>query len=151
MEQYNADEWNELSIADHCQKMIELLTMHLNSEYSDMSLINQAVSGSDNKALRWFNQFKNDPQNKSLLARAVLCFGDISVDAGNTNYLDDWHPKYYLYEWDYIKTTESFSLYCNYVIRENPAGLSSVIQNNLKNRQLQSDAYRYVFVKYPEI
>jgi hypothetical protein len=152
MEEYNPDEWSESSIADHKEKMIELLTRDLTSEYGNLFSSNANISVADNKAWRWFNQFKNDPQNKALLARAIFCFGEIANDAGNTNYLDAWHPKYYLYDWDKIKTSEAFRLFCDFVERENPSSLSSVIQFNLdKNKELQKEPYSYVFVKHPEI
>ena len=152
MMEYNANDWDEKSIADHQQKMIELLTAKMDSEFGETTTLKQANATLENNAWRWFNQFKNDPQNKSLLARAILCFGEIAVETGNTNYLNGYYPKYHLYDWDYIKTNEAFGLFCNYIEKENPLGLSSIIQYNLeKNKQLQNDPYRYVFVKHPEI
>ncbi|MBK9557857.1 MAG: DUF262 domain-containing protein [Bacteroidetes bacterium] len=152
MEEYNADEWDESSIAEHEAKMIELLTTDLTSDYSSIISSNKDGSVADNKAWRWFNQYKNDEQNNALLARAILCFGEIELEIGSTNYLNEWHPKYFLYDWDYIKTTDAFNLFCDYVGMQNPSGLSNVIQDNLKkNRQLQNDNYRYTFVKHPEI
>jgi len=121
MEEYNPDEWSESSIADHKEKMIELLTRDLTSEYGNLFSSNANISVADNKAWRWFNQFKNDPQNKALLARAIFCFGEIANDAGNTNYLDAWHPKYYLYDWDKIKTSEAFRLFCDVSTRRTPS------------------------------
>ena len=100
MEEYNADDWDEKSIADHQQKMIELLTAQMDSEFGETTSLKQTKSILENKAWRWFNQFKNDPQNKSLLARALLCFGEIEVESGGTTYLDGWHPKFYLYDWE---------------------------------------------------
>lgn len=151
MEEYNADDWDEESIADHQQKMIQLITTQMNSDFGKVTPLNQAIV-TDKKAWRWFNQYKNDTQNRSLLARAILCFGEIAVETGSSSYLDEWHPKFFLYDWDVIKASEAFTLFCNYVERENPSGLSSIIQYNLeKNKQLQNDPYRFVFVKHPEI
>lgn len=150
MEKYNPDEWNEVSIEDHKQKMLELLTAELDSEYETM--ISSNANSADNKTLRWLNQYKNDPQERMLLARAIFCFGEIAFEMGNTKYMDRWYPKYNLYDWDKIKTSEAFRLFKNFVEKENPASLSSIISVNLeKNKQLQNDPYRYTFVKHPEI
>lgn len=152
MEEYNAEEWDEKCIADHRAKMIELLTAQMDSEFGEINSLKEAKVTSGNKAWRWFNQYKNDPQNKSLLARAILCFGEIEVETGSSGYMEGWHPKYYLYDWDYIKSSEAFKLFCIYIDKENPASLTSVIQDNLlHNKQLPDAPFRYVFVKHPEI
>jgi hypothetical protein len=152
MEDYDADIWNENDIADHENKMIELLTREMDSNFGFIPSVNGNNANDENKAWRWFNQFKNDPQNKSLLARAIFSFGDITYESGYSNYMDSRHPKYFLYNWDYIQSSESFNLFCEFVNTQKPSGLSGVIQYNLtNNKSLINDAYRFSVVKHPEV
>ena len=62
------------------------------------------------------------------------------------------HPTYFLYDWDDIKTSEAFSLFCNYVGTKNPSGLSAIIKSNLlNNEELKNDPFRFLFAKHTEI
>lgn len=152
MEDYNADEWNEESISVHETKMKDILTESIDSDFGSIVSSKNNVAVSDNKAWRWFNQYKNEPQNMSLLARAIMSFGEIEVESGNSNYLDEWHTKYFLYDWDYIKSSEAFKLFCVFVEKDNPTGLSAIIKSNLRsNEELKNDTFRFLFVKHPEI
>jgi hypothetical protein len=151
MNDYKPDDWGEVSISDHYEKMIKVLTGDMDSLYEDLITFGTEANTRNNNAEHWFDLYKNDTENKKILARALMCFGDIATDAGYSNYRESWHHKYYLYEWDKINTLPAFSQYQKYIKDYNPGSLSSLIKDNLENnKSLLKDPYRYAFVKYPE-
>jgi hypothetical protein len=151
MHKYEAEDWNETTIGQHEEEMLKVLTQDMDSQFENFDTGNRS-SKSAGKGLKWFNQFKNDDTNRSLLARAILCFGDISNEGSNTFYLDELHQKYFLYDWDTIKTFDAYKLFMQFVDKNNPSGLSALIHDQIKNnKSLQKDAFRYIFVKHQEI
>ena len=107
---YNPDNWNEEAIADHEKKMVELLESDIDSEFEIELNGNGSSTNSENKALKWFNNYKDDPSGKILLARALLCFGDIANDCGYTNEGE----KYNLFDWDKIKIGDAYKAFKKY-------------------------------------
>lgn len=140
MNEYEPLNWDEKSIADHRQKMIEILTEDLNSDYEDLS---QPQTDGETKALNWFNKYKGDAEKRKFLIRALFCFDDFCREVNS---------KWFFYDWDSIRTDESFKYFLDYCRENNPESLEDIIEDKLKNdKELRDDDFRYVVVKYPEI
>lgn len=150
MEEYNPDEWNEAAIADHEQKMVSLLTEDINSDYEQFA-DNSKISDLQDKAIRWFKQYRNDSTNRALLVRAILCFGEVAKNSGNTFFMDKYHSKFCFYDWEHIQNTEAFKQFCVHVNERDPASLSAIIQNEVNGKECANDPYLKVFVQHPSI
>jgi hypothetical protein len=146
--EYHPDEWNEESIKDHNLKMIELLTKEIDSKSTfDYTYIGANYAHTQSKAMNWFNT--NKIENKVLLARALMCFGDIAYDTMSAT---GGGEKWNLFQWDYILSTEAFAKFKEFVEINNPSSLKSIIDYNLINNvDLKNDWYRLIFIQQPEI
>jgi hypothetical protein len=112
--------------------MIRLLLDNINSDYSPKTDFSMAV--------KWFNEYK--VRDKTLLLRALLCFGDCAKHISG--------DKYNLFDFDFIRNHEVFTKFEEYVNEKSPKDLISIIQTHLKLEKIKKD-YMYFFIKYPEV
>ncbi|MBK7573358.1 MAG: DUF262 domain-containing protein [Bacteroidetes bacterium] len=123
--------WFEPEINKHNQAMIDLLIENLPSDYqpkSDISL-----------AQKWFKEYQ--VKNKSLLVRALLCFGDCTkYSSGN---------KYNLFDFEYIRNHDSFRKFEEYIEQKSPRSLIDIINKHITFQNLKK-RYEYLLIKYSE-
>lgn len=127
--------WNVDEIRSHAKEMTAIFTENIDSKY----IPNNHIS----IAKRWFNEYKIS--NKTLLARTLLCFGDIACDNGSIL----GNEKYNFYEWDYIEKTTMYNDFIEYVDKNNPKSLQEIIDFKLKEGNIEKSDYRDIFIKYP--
>ncbi len=128
----NPIEWDENSISSHNNDMIKLLSQNIQSDFY--------ITNKTTIAQKWFKEYQI--RDKTLLMRALLCFGDCKVNVkGN---------RYQIFDWAYIHSSDTFNLFEEYVQKHQPINLKEIISNHLNSNSLNS-SWRYSFVKYPEL
>jgi hypothetical protein len=132
MQDYDLKTWGVEAIIEHNAEMIELFEKNKDSDFQK----NKEIS----KAVKWFLEKKEF--DKRLLARTLLCFADYPKEVGAN--------KYQLFSFESARKHKAFSLFEEYVEKNNPSSLTNIIDEMLKTEQL-ANSYRYLFVKYPEI
>lgn len=149
MNDYNPLHWNIESILKHNEKMTNIILSQLKINdlespikiYEDVEILSPK-----SKAISWFEDYQIT--NKVLLARALMCFGQIDYEIGWTSGGGKWN----FYKWDKIRESEVYRKFVEFVDAYNPESLSEIIDYQLKeNLELRNDSYRYVFVSRPEI
>jgi uncharacterized protein with ParB-like and HNH nuclease domain len=149
MNEYIPENWNAESISDHCSKMIDLLSMQIDSTRKEpIEIEENIIDHSFDKVLanKWLHDLHQ--ANEALLARALMCFGRIDFHVGWANGGEKWN----LFQWERIVGTETFKKYLIYIKINNPRNLEEIISNNiLNNAELRKDSFRYAFVSRPEI
>ena len=152
MSVYKPNLWNKDSISDHNEKMTTLIMSCFDSNQTIQPL---NVSKNENKyietvndkpkAIKWFEDFQKT--HKSLLGRALMCFGQIDFEIGWTSGGEKWN----FFQWEGIKERDAYLKYLEYVSTNNPENLEKIIEEQLRNNKaLREDSYRYVFVSRPE-
>ncbi len=132
-------EWNTTAIEQHEKDMMDLFARNINSDFKWEKIVLS-------KAHTWYKRYKNE--NKQLLIRALLCFGQVDFENGWTSGMEKWN----LYQWDKIEQSEAFQLFENYINQKNPNSLEDIIEDNvLNNEDLRINSYRYTFVSRPYI
>lgn len=132
-------DWNIKQIEEHKKQIVVLLKQNLNSGFE------WDVSGVT-KARKWFKLYKQ--QDKILLIRSLMCFGQIDFNTGWTAGME----KYNFYQWDRIEKSEAYEKYVEFVAAHNSNSLNEIIDFNIiENEELRSDSYRYAFVSRPYI
>lgn len=124
------DQWTTSEIEIHGNEMVDLLLTNLNSSYNFNNEISQAK--------KWFKEFQ--VRDRILLVQALLCFGDC------TKYVSG--NKFNLFDFEYIKTHETFKYFEQYIEENKPNNLQEIIDVFLKDEKLKND-YRYLFINYP--
>lgn len=132
-------DWDIKQIEEHEKQIIALLKQNLNSPFQwDISGVT--------KARKWFKLYKQ--QDKILLIRALMCFGQIDFNTGWAAGME----KYNFYQWDRIEKSEAYEKYVTFVSENNSSSLEEIIDFNLKeNKELREDSYRFAFVSRPYI
>jgi len=150
MNEYNPEHWREDSIADHNKKMISILLKQIDSSDSKdneaNNIVADIVEDGAELALNWFNKYQIE--DKVLLARVIMCFGQIDYEIGWTSGGGKWN----LYQWHKIIESEAYAKFVEYIKTYKPNNLEDIVEFQVKNnKELRQDSYRYVFVSRPEI
>lgn len=147
MMKVNPRYWHIDSIERHNEDMTTILINELQKLRNNSTAYEIPIDNPlKNKSIDWFDFYKSE--NMSLLARALMCFGDIAYPTG-WSYGGD---KYNLFSWNRIREAKEFRDFNEFIEKHQPESLEEIIEFQLKyNEELRKDSYRYIFVKYPEI
>ncbi len=131
--------WGIIEIENHEKEIVEILDTNLNSNFS-------WEINATSKARKWYKLYKS--QDKILLIRALMCFGEIDFSIGWTLGME----KYNYYQWDRIEKTDAYLKFETYIIENNPSSLQDIIKDQLVNcEELRENSYLYAFVSRPSI
>ncbi len=153
MNEYKPENWSKKTIVDHSDKMISLIMNQFEADTgAQKSHANKDVIKDINseikitKSEKWFVELQKT--DRTLLARALMCFGSIETETGWTS----GGTKCNFFHWENIKGSELYSEYEEYISKNNPNTLEELIAHHLKyNGELRQDSLRFVFVSRPEI
>jgi hypothetical protein len=143
----NYNEWGEESIKDHNKKMIDILRKNLSETVSRKTdMIEDDNQERNSIAEDWFQTYQ--VKDKALLARALMCFDQIDERSGRVYSGEKWN----FYHWLFIKQSDAYRKFCEYIKTYNPNSLDAIIEEQLKNSSsLKEESYRFTFVSHPEL
>jgi hypothetical protein len=142
MMQETVKDWHIQEIEKHEDEIIELLKDNCATDYS-------WEVAKPSLARIWFNKYKRE--DKALLARTLMCFGQIDEYVGWSWGMGRWS----FYEWERIEAEEennTLSEFEKYIEEHNPETLNDIIEQQLRsNTDIRKDSYRYVFITRPQL